>query len=67
MACSGPNCDYAAAQGDKAYDEILVLLREKYHLDLDFVSSFSPLLPKAKEGLREALREVFVAEACDTW
>ncbi len=68
MACSQPDCHYAERRGDEAYEAVLAMLKEKYFLDHDHVSTFgTAMLPPAKEALRKAMRNLFVAETCDTF
>jgi len=67
MACTGPNLAYAAQCGDDAYKQIIELLEIEYDLALDFKSPYNPQIPAAKEALRAAIKELFIAEACDTW
>lgn len=70
MPCMGADCDAAAKRGEDAYEKILMMLERDYHLLLDTShskESWPELRVKAKQDLRAALKELFIAEACDTW
>lgn len=73
MPCSGPNCTYAAAQGDKAYAEFAAWLKESHGIPtLDEIAKDSnprwfKFTKESHEKLREAVRDLFVSDVCDNW
>lgn len=76
--CSGPNCPYAASQGDKAYAAFAEWLMESYDIPtVEHIKETIARDPRMRRfrrhtleshaKLREAVRDLFVSEACDTW
>lgn len=75
MPCSGPNCDYAASKGDKAYAVFAEWLKDTYDIPTqgDITTQdrryamWNHLTIDSHKKLQEAVRDLFVSDACDSW
>jgi len=65
MPCMGPNKDDAYERADKAFEEIKNLLSVKYSVDEPpyFIQGYK----QSETQLKDALRELFWAEACGSF
>lgn len=73
MPCAGPNCPAAKDKGEEVFNEIMLQIEAKYKFpsaemlkdarEAKFYSSYV----ESREKLRLAFRDLFLAEACDTW
>lgn len=74
MACMGPSQDHSFARGEKAYREVLELLKEKYQaerpvniLNTGFGERMQEDWDRDAEKLREALRELIWTSDAASW
>lgn len=66
----GPDLNAARDRAEEAEKEILELLRTKYHVDVPqgALSSFWERdWQRGKKRLKEGLKDLFVADACDSF
>lgn len=72
MPCSGPSQDLAYLKGDKFFLELTKKLDKEYFIPFIENSTteqkfFYRNTLEAQEKLREAIRELFWADACDSF
>ena len=69
MPVMGPSKDFAYEQGDKAYDAVMKLLAEQFHVSpVSWVFGVPGLVEtrqKVLDDLRNALREVIWQDHCE--
>lgn len=61
MPCGGPSKDFSDEQAEKAFTEIMLLIKEKYYVEEPMF--FKEEYRQSKEDLREALKELFWNES----
>lgn len=73
MPAMGPNQDHAYQQAQQAFQEVLLLLKDKYHVARP-ISPLKSLQEKwgqewdtQNEKLLEALKEMFWLDACSSF
>ncbi len=73
MPCSGPNCPAAEEQGEEVFNEVMLEIEKKYKFPSAEMlkdpkeRAFFNNYVESREKLRLAFRDLFLAEACDTW
>jgi len=58
----GANKEFSDQQAEKAFVEIMTLIKEKYHVDEPMF--FKEEYHQSREDLREAIKELFWNEVC---
>lgn len=75
MPCMGPSKDFAYKQGEKVFEEVLTMLKDKYNIDLSdnrikcqnkmaLGKVMAGNLTEAREGLKLAIQEVVWNDDC---
>ena len=67
MPCMGPNRDYAYELGEKAYEEIIKILEEKYGVETSKSKTMSVFTEKAiehRKRLEEIIKELIWTQHC---
>lgn len=66
MACGGPSKEFAVIKSQQAFDEIIQLIKEKYHVErpvilngIGFEKKMQDDWDKEEAMLREALADLF--------
>ena len=67
MPCMGPDYNHAVEKADKAFEEVMKLLNEKYGiLPVGNTSGvFSKQYEEARQKVRAELKNLFWIDACD--
>lgn len=70
MPCGGPSKEFAVIKSQEAYNDIMQMLSDKYHVErpdghTGFSKKFQADWDKDVKQLREALTELFWTNDCD--